>query len=355
MLTNTLVRDGVSTCVVTFSNKLAERGHRVVVCGKDGPLREKLRPEVRFETVDFYQKTPGGMLRNLRQLLQLVKEEHIDAIHCHWRMTTLYARLLHMLKGVDVVWQNHLVPIPHDLPHRLMTYYGKKAIAISEESREFLRTDMRIQEGKIAVICNGIDTKAYVRLPEPERDALRRCYGIREGEKAVVRFARLDPVKGHGFLLQAAGRLEEPLRGSLKLLLTGDGTEEYRAELEAQSGVLGLQNQVVFTGNVRPQDILSIADVMCLPSQIEGQGIAALEAMAMKVPVIRTRTGGYLDMADYVDGVDYGDVDALAVALEKNLLGGPEFNARVERAYQKVRSDWDIETTIDKYEAIYQS
>ena len=141
----------------------------------------------------------------------------------------------------------------------------------------------------------------------------------------------------------------------MKLLFTGDGSPEYRAELETKSKALGLKGQVIFTGTVRPQDILSIADVMCLPSQIEGQAIAALEALAMKVPVIRTKTGGYLDMADCVDGVDYGDVDALAAALEKNLAGGQEIDDRVERACKKARADWDIETTIDKYEEVYQS
>lgn len=55
--------------------------------------------------------------------------------------------------------------------------------------------------------------------------------------------------------------------------------------------------------------MLNISDVMVLPSKNEGFGIVCIESFAMKVPIIRTKTGGYSDIIDFCIGVNYGDVN----------------------------------------------
>ena len=111
---------------------------------------------------------------------------------------------------------------------------------------------------------------------------------------------------------------------------------------------------MVFTGNITPNDILSIADVMVLPSWKEGFPISVLEAIAFRVPVVRTKAGGYRDMADCVDGVDYGDTKALAEALDRALENGPEVQAQVERAFQTLMEKWNLDRTMDRYLEVYQ-
>ena len=349
MFTRSMCMDGVTTCVIDFSNCLHQKGHNVSVCGKRDTETYRLEEGVSFFDVNFYVKTPWGILKNISKLCKVVKEQKIDVIHCHWRFTTIYAQIVHLLTGVDTIWQNHLIPIPHSFFYRLMTFYGKKAVAISYDGSVFLHEKLRIPEKKIKKINNGIDLKKYRRITDGECVELRKQYGIQQDEKVIVLFARLAAVKGHKFLLDAAKKLQL----QYKLIFTGESDGTYKQELEQYIKECDLEEKVIFTGNVTANEILSIADVMVLPSKIEGFPIAVIEAFALRVPVVRTKEGGYEDVKDCVDGVQYGDVNTLAELLEKNLSMGDEIKQRVERAYKKAVKTWDLNVVIDSYLDVY--
>lgn len=351
MLTKSLRMDGVTTCVIDFSNCMYKKGHKVCVCGKKDTEVGRLDAGIKFYDMNFYTKNPKVFFHTLRNLKKVVKEEKIDIIHCHWRMTTLYAKICSMFRKTEMIWQNHAIPIPHSLFYRMSTFYGKKAIAISSEGAEFLNQKMKIPSRKIAIINNGIDLKEYQGLSAEKAEYLKKAYNISPNEQVIVLFGRLDSFKGHEFLLNAVKNLNT----EYKLLFTGEGSISYKAKLESISAKLGISDRVVFTGNVKANDILSIADVMVLPSIQEGFGIAVIEALALKVPVIRTKTGGYEDMSDCVDGVEYGDVEELARLLKINLECGEKVKERIEFAYEKVLEVWDIDKVVDKYLEVYNS
>lgn len=350
MLSNDMHVGGVATCIIDFSAGMLKKGHRVFVCCRGGAALEKLPSGVRFIEMNLHTRNPLSAVKNLAELARLVRREHIDIIHCHYRLTTLYAQLLHMLTGVEFIWQSHLIPIPHDFLHRLFTFRGKKAVAISQESRAFLMEKMRIPEKDIQVINDGIRPELYKRLPEEERAEVRRKYGIPDGVKTIVLLGRLSEQKGHEFLLSACERLS----GEYRVILTGEGDAAYKRRLLDQIERSGLQDKVIFTGTVRPNEILSVCDVLALPSGYEGFCIVALEGMVHRTPVIRTKTGGYLDMADCVDGVEYGDVETLAELLRRNLENGEDVRRRVSYAYEQVAERWDIDRITDQYLRLYQ-
>jgi N-acetyl-alpha-D-glucosaminyl L-malate synthase BshA len=99
-----------------------------------------------------------------------------------------------------------------------------------------------------------------------------------------------------------------------KLLMVGDGEE--RADCEQLCRDLGVSDNVRFLGKQDAiEEILSVSDLFLMPSQSESFGLAALEAMACKVPVISTNAGGLPELN--VDGVtgflkDIGDIDGMA-------------------------------------------
>ena len=351
MFTQSLCMDGVTTCVIEFSNGLCQKGHQVWVCGRADTENYRLIEGVKFVEIDFYTKSPPKILANIKKLYKLIRSKKIDIIHCHWRFTAQYARILHWITGVKVIWQNHLIPIPCDFIHRITTYYGKKAIAISYDGSIFLHDKLKIPKKKIAIINNGIDINKYQRLSDDEIRQQREKYHILPEEKVIVLFARLAPVKGHKFLIDA---LREYRDENYKVLFTGESEGNYKAELEQYIHDAGIERQIIFTGKVAANDVLSIADVMVLPSEIEGFPISVIESFVLRVPVIRTKEGGYEDMKDCVDGVQYGDKKTLAELIKRNLEYGKDVSNRVERAYRKTIEKWNLDTVIESYISVYK-
>src|SRR6202012_3084995 len=99
-----------------------------------------------------------------------------------------------------------------------------------------------------------------------------------------------------------------------KLLMVGDGVE--RSRCEQLSRDLGVSEEVRFLGKQDAiEEILSVSDLFLMPSESESFGLAALEAMACKVPVISSNAGGLPELN--VEGItgflkDIGDIDGMA-------------------------------------------
>src|SRR5208282_6375553 len=82
-----------------------------------------------------------------------------------------------------------------------------------------------------------------------------------------------------------------------QLLLVGDGPERSAAEWMAHD--LGIHSRIHFMGKQeRVNELLPLADLMLMPSELESFGLAALEAMACRVPTIATNVGGVPELID---------------------------------------------------------
>jgi N-acetyl-alpha-D-glucosaminyl L-malate synthase BshA len=82
-----------------------------------------------------------------------------------------------------------------------------------------------------------------------------------------------------------------------QLILIGDGPDRSAAEWLAHD--LGIQARVHFLGKLeRVNELLPLADILLMPSELESFGLAALEAMACKVPSVATRVGGVPELID---------------------------------------------------------
>jgi N-acetyl-alpha-D-glucosaminyl L-malate synthase BshA len=114
-----------------------------------------------------------------------------------------------------------------------------------------------------------------------------------------------------------------------RLLLVGDGPDRSAAEWLAHD--LGIQAKVHFMGKQdRVNELLPLADILLMPSELESFGLAALEAMACKVPSVATRVGGVPELIDDgVTGLLYpvGDVDGMSLGALSLLKDRERLNA----------------------------
>jgi glycosyltransferase involved in cell wall biosynthesis len=148
--------------------------------------------------------------------------------------------------------------------------------------------------------------------------------------------ARLHPVKGHRFLLDALADLPT----SVHLALAGDAEEA--PALERQARRLGIAHRVRFLGRIDAMPTFYRAlDAFCLPSLAEGLPLSTLEAQACGVPVVVTDAGGSPESACPVSGrvVPAGEAGALAKALRSVLDAHPDADPRAfVRAHGDVRA-----------------
>ena len=114
-----------------------------------------------------------------------------------------------------------------------------------------------------------------------------------------------------------------------------------------------LNDVVVFAGFTESISTLGLTDLMVLPSQAEGFPISVLEAFAMNVPVIRTRTGGYTDVKGLCLDMDFDDHVGLSERIIQVMTGGQEINDMCDKAYKFVKKTCTSDVMLKKLENIY--
>ena len=130
--------------------------------------------------------------------------------------------------------------------------------------------------------------------------------------------ARLRSEKGHSFLLHAMKRVAQTMPRTV-LLIIGDGPD--KSELQALAENLLLVDNVRWLGSKPHEEILAlygIMDIVAVPSEYEGFGLSAAEAMAAGVPVVASDVGGLREVVDAgTTGllVPYGAADEMSEAL----------------------------------------
>ena len=139
-----------------------------------------------------------------------------------------------------------------------------------------------------------------------------------------------------------------------KLIMVGDGPEKLRAKGYCKSHKLG--EDVLFLGNSNEIDqILSFSDLFLLPSEQESFGLAALEAMIHKVPVISTEIGGLPEVIEngfsgYLCPV--GDINLMADKAIFILEDSDRHEKFKNQALESCKK-FDINNVIVHYEKMY--
>lgn len=218
---------------------------------------------------------------------------------------------------------------------------------------------------RIWVVPNGIDLTPY---GQPRaRGRLRRELGLAADAPLVAVFARVAPVKGLEYFLQAAKGVHERFP-SARFLIVGETRalaygvpvpSPYTQGLQAMAADLGLGDRVIFTG-VREDvpEFMEEVSVVVSPSLDEGLSNSVLEAMAARAPVVATRVGGTPEaVEDGVTGllVPARDAHALARAIG-TLLADAELARRLgEAGRQRVAERFSIEEMVRRTGQLYST
>jgi glycosyltransferase involved in cell wall biosynthesis len=309
-----------------------------------------------IELIERHSYDPGiwGSLR------RLVRERRITIVHAHEYKTDLLAWRLaraepiiplatvHGWFGRDT-WRERLY---YAVDKRILARFPRLIAVSSGLKDELVRTGSR--KDAITVIPNGIDPRAFVRVPE-RRPAIRAALGFADEDIVVGAVGRLERQKRLDLLLRAVAGLRNR-HPRLRLAIVGDGG--LHEELLTLRDALQLGDACLFLGHRNDvPDLHHAFDVFVQASDREGSPNVVLEAMALETPVIATAAGGTTDaITDGMDGliVAAGSEAALAGAIECVLGNWPAARARAAAARRRVETQLSFDRRMDQVEAIYE-
>lgn len=204
--------------------------------------------------------------------------------------------------------------------------------------------ELGLEEKRISVIGNGVDTQKFRRL---DQAACRAKLGLPAGKRIILSVGHLTERKGFHILLRAYAKLKD--RSNLHLAIAGDG--EMRGALHKLASDLGISGETTFPGAVGNDQLgewYSAADFFVMASSREGWPNAVCEALACGLPAICTKVWG---IPEIVTGPHLGILipertpDALAAGIEHALI--TEWNRDVI-AEQGSRRTWeDVSRQVD--------
>jgi glycosyltransferase involved in cell wall biosynthesis len=174
----------------------------------------------------------------------------------------------------------------------------------------------------------------------------------------MICVGRLSPEKGQAGLLRAFAQLREK-HAELKLRLVGDGPD--RASLETLAGEIRISDAVTFAGRLPEGETLAEiarADILVLPSFLEGLPIVLMEAMAVGVPVIASRVAGIPELVeDGETGLLFtpSNWNELSSSIDR-LLGEEGLRTRlVEKAKAKIVSEFDTRSSAKQLAKLFSA
>lgn len=206
--------------------------------------------------------------------------------------------------GVDaekrIVWWHHGM-LPQDIKERhnffLLSAKLDQIVSVSDSCAEMLESELKIDKGKISVICNMVDTaninkKARAFSPYDS-----------DGKTVIVSVGRIAPEKHFENVIFAAEYLIAHQLQSFEWHIVGGGWDYDKICHLVQEHRLG--QYVIMEGNqTNPYPYIKNADLFVHPSYVESQGLTVLEAMALRVPCVVTKSLGPCEfIKDGINGI----------------------------------------------------
>lgn len=357
---------GGSGVVATELGKaLADNGHQVHFITYNQPARLDFFSENLFYhevSVSKYPlfDYPPYELALASRLVDVVRFEKLDILHVHYAIP--HASAAFMAKQILQTYGVY-IPVVTTLHGTDITLVGKDrtykpvvtfsinksdgVTAVSESLRKDTYEFFDI-ENDIKVIPNFIDLK---RFNLQAKDHFKRAIAP-EGEKILVHTSNFRKVKRTEDVVRIFAKIREKIPS--KLLMVGDGGE--RSDCEQLCRDLGVGDDTRFLGKQDAiEEILSVSDLFLMPSQSESFGLAALEAMACKVPVISSNAGGLPELN--IDGItgflkDIGDVQGMADSAIYMLEDEARLAQFKENALARAK-EFDLTKILPLYENYY--
>ena len=346
---------------------LSHRGHEVHFITYKQPVRlEVLNSSLHFHEVNvpdypLFHYQPYELALSSK-LVDTVKTYGIELLHVHYAIPHAYAGYMakQMLKdqGIDlpIVTTLHGTDVTlvgkHPFYKPAVTFSINHSDCVTSVSESLKQDTLNVfnVHKEIKVIPNFVDFSKHQHHDED----CQRSLIAQDDQKIITHISNFRKVKRIDDVIEVFYRIQNEVNAIL--IMVGDGPERLKAMETCEK--LGIESKVKFLGKSNQvYQILCYSDLFILPSASESFGLAALEAMMMRVPVISTNVGGLPEVN--IEGesgylFELGDVEGMAQKSIALLNNEQKLENMKDRAYTLARR-FDIEAVVSQYIAVYKA
>jgi N-acetyl-alpha-D-glucosaminyl L-malate synthase BshA len=352
--------------------ELAAAGHEVHFISYSQPFRLNGRNEgifyheVPVSNYPLFEFPPYDLALASR-MAEVAEFNDLDLLHVHYAIphsvSALLARQMLASRGrrlpfVTTLHGTDITLVGLDRSYLSITQYAIQesdgVTSISSYLKEKTLEDFGITRG-IEVIPNFVNCDVYTPFTDEAVRAEARKRFAKDGEAILIHLSNFRPVKRVVDVVKIFARVVREVPA--QLVLVGDGPDRSAAEWLAHE--LGIHERIHFLGKQeRVNELLAMADLMVMPSELESFGLAALEAMACKVPAVATRVGGVPELID--DGVTgllfpVAALDAMAAGIITLLQNRDRLETMRDAARKTARTRFCATKIVPRYVQYYET
>jgi len=315
---------GLAHYALTLSQGLQKEGHDVFISAVPGE-----KPWLKAQRLGL-QTVPWATLKGLKALRGFLKDHAIDLVNAHTGSTHSLAVAAALGRKVAIVrTRSDARGVQRRVGSAFLFSHTQRLIAAADYIRRACVEVLRLPPRKALTVYQGIAVEDFEVRAAPAEPLL----GI---------VARLDPVKGHRYLLEAFSLLQDAYP-RLRARVMGREENIKQRELRAMAERLGLEGRVEFAGfeSQVPQAMARCAVGVIASTGSEAVSRVALEWMAAGRPLVATRVGCLPEIVE--DGktgflVEPKDAPAMASALARLLRDPSQAQAMGEAARARVEA-----------------
>jgi N-acetyl-alpha-D-glucosaminyl L-malate synthase BshA len=355
---------GSGVMATELGKMLAEKGHEVHFISYDMPFRlGGFQHDVYYHEVEANRyalfKYPPYDIALASRTAQVVRTHQLDILHVHYavphamaaviakQMVNDEVKVITTLHGTDVTVLGE-DPVLRDII-RFSLERCDRVTAVSESLKQqaYEMFDLKIP---VERIYNFVDLRIY--YPRDVQEL--RLHYANPDEKLLLHISNFRSVKRPDDVIAIFERVQKKLPA--RLLLVGEGPEWARVHKKVRE--LGLTDRVQFLGKQdEVAQLISLADLLLLPSEKESFGLVALEAMACGVPTVGSCTGGLPEVVEHGKTgflAPVGNVEKMAeYAIE--LLSNPTlYQSFVENGLARAKSMFCGQQITEQYIELYK-
>jgi len=355
---------GSGILATALGKDLARRGHDVHFICYERPFRLRVDgPRLHFHRVMVNDyglfKYPDYTLPLSVRMAEVSRDQRLDVLHVHYAVPHATAAILarSMLPREQ---QPCVVTTLHGTDTTLLGYDPGYAPAIrhaliNSDAVTTVSESLKRETQRVFDFDDSIDVIHNFFVPRPprrSREEVRRELGLGD-EVVVLHSSNLRPGKRIDLLLETVARVH-PLNAFRLLILAGEPFAPFSEQVQR----LGLTECVIVREKVTDiEDYLQVADIGLFTSETESFCLSILEAMCFGCPSVSTRVGGIPEVVEDNQSsllIPFGDVAALAGALEGLIDDKIRRSALGRAAQARARERFSAEVIVPRYEALYR-